>query len=118
MNVFLTGASGYAGFHAALRLAAAGHQVTGVVRHPEQPRLQRLRMHEIKLIAGDIARPDTYRAALEECDAIVHAMLDKKNHFSTDRAFFTTLEQLSPRAKRRHSPATGACRRGRFDLPL
>jgi len=53
MEVFLTGASGYAGFHAALRLAAAGHTVTGVVRNPAPPRLQALRTHQIKLIHGD-----------------------------------------------------------------
>ncbi len=101
MRVFLTGASGYAGFHAALGLAAAGHKVTGVVRHPEQPRLQILRMHEIKLIHGDVAEPDTYRAELEESDAIVHTMLDKKRHFETDRTFFGVLEQLSSRMPRR-----------------
>jgi len=52
MKIFLTGASGYAGYHAGLRLAAAGHTVTGVVRHPEQSRLQFLRMREIKLIGA------------------------------------------------------------------
>ncbi len=34
MRVFITGISGYAGYYAALRLASAGHQVTGLVRHP------------------------------------------------------------------------------------
>ena len=101
MKIFLTGASGYAGFHAALRLAAAGHIVTGVVRRPEQPRLEELRRHEIELIHGDVAEPDTYRAALEDCDAIVHTMLDKKRHFETDRAFFAAIEALPPRKTRR-----------------
>jgi nucleoside-diphosphate-sugar epimerase len=101
MRVFLTGASGYAGFHAALRLASAGHTVTGVVRHPEQPRLQILRMHEVALIHGDVAKPETYRAALEQCDAVVHTMLDKKNHFETDRTFFRILEELPTRTPRR-----------------
>lgn len=101
MKVFLTGASGYAGFHVALRLAAAGHTVTGVVRHPEQARLQMLRMHEIKLIHGDVAKPETYRSEVEDCDVIVHTMLDKKNHFETDRTFFRTLQELSQRMSRR-----------------
>jgi nucleoside-diphosphate-sugar epimerase len=101
VKVFLTGASGYAGFHAGLRLAAAGHTVVGVVRHPEQPRLQELRRHEIKLIHGDVAEPASYVEELEKCDAVVHTMLDKKNHFSTDRAFFGALESLSPRKVRR-----------------
>ena len=101
MKVFLTGASGYAGFNAALALSVAGHTVTGVVRHPEQPRLEILRAHQVKLIQGDVAVPDTYRAEVEACDAIVHTMLDKKRHFETDRTFFGVLEALSPRTPRR-----------------
>src|SRR6185437_4378720 len=60
MKVFLTGASGYAGFHAALALTAAGYAVTGVVRRPDTPRLEFLRMQQIKLIRGDVAEPDSY----------------------------------------------------------
>lgn len=101
MKVFLTGASGYAGFHAAIALAMAGHSVTGVVRNPDQRRLQILRLHEITLIHGDVAEPATYRAELEECDAIVHTMLDKKRHFETDRTFFEVIESLSLRTPKR-----------------
>ena len=119
MKVFLTGASGYAGFHAALRLAMAGHTVTGVVRHPEQPRLQMLRMHEIRLIHGDVAQPQTYRAELEESDAIVHTMLDKKHHFETDRTFFRTLQGLSPRTPRRRLVyTTGVSIIGKVPVPV
>src|SRR3974390_2895926 len=54
MKVFVTGVSGYAGFYGALRLAAAGHMVTGLVRHPEQPRLNTLRIQEVRLLPGDV----------------------------------------------------------------
>jgi nucleoside-diphosphate-sugar epimerase len=119
MKVFLTGASGYAGFHAALSLSLAGHSVTGVVRHPEQPRLQVLRTHEIKLLHGDVAQPETYRDAVEECDAIVHTMLDKKRHFETDRTFFSVLEQVSPRkVRRRLAYTTGVSIIGKIDAPV
>ena len=119
MNIFLTGASGYAGFHAAIRLATAGHRVTGVVRHPDQKRLQTLRMHEVKLIHGDVAEPATYRDALEECDAIVHTMLDKKRHFETDRAFFGALEGLSKHSVRRRLVyTTGVSIIGKVPVPL
>lgn len=119
MKVFLTGASGYAGFYAGLRLASAGHAVTGIVRHPDQPRLQELRKHEIKLIHGDVAQPETYRDELEASDAIVHAMLDKKRHFETDRTFFGTLESLSPRKTRRRLVyTTGVSIIGKVDVPL
>lgn len=119
MNVFLTGASGYAGFHAAIRLATAGHRVTGVVRRPDQKRLQALRMHEVRLIEGDVAEPSTYRDALEKCDAIVHTMLDKKRHFETDRAFFSALESLSKRSSlRRLVYTTGVSIIGKVSVPL
>ena len=119
MKIFLTGASGYAGFYAALRLVVAGHTVTGIVRHPEQPRLQELRKHEIKLIRGDVAQTETYRAELEECDAIVHTMLDKKHHFETDRAFFGALEALTPRTLRRRLVyTTGVSIIGKVSAPI
>jgi nucleoside-diphosphate-sugar epimerase len=109
MKVFVTGTSGYAGFHVALRLAAAGHRVTGVVRHPEQPRLQTLRMQEIALIEGDVARPETYRSELERSDVVIHTMLDKKRHFETDRALFGALQSLAPRTPRRRFIYTTGC---------
>src|SRR5262249_26730739 len=119
MDVFLTGASGYAGFHAARRLAAAGHTVTGVVRNPAPPRLQVLRMHQIRLIHGDVAQPETYRDVLERCDVIVHTMLDKKRHFETDRTFFSTLEALSPRPTRRRLVyTTGVSIIGKVAAPI
>jgi nucleoside-diphosphate-sugar epimerase len=119
MKVFLTGASGYAGFHAALRLASAGHTVTALVRRPDQPRLNVLRMQQVKIIQGDVAQPEIYCAELEKCDAIVHAMLDKKNHFSTDRTFFQTLQELSPRTPRRRLIyTTGVSIIGKVDVPV
>jgi nucleoside-diphosphate-sugar epimerase len=94
MKVFVTGVSGYAGFHAALRLAAAGHVVTGLVRKPDQSRLNVLRIHGVTLVQGDVSRPDTYRAELELSDVVIHTMLDKKQPRETDRALFGTLQAL------------------------
>jgi nucleoside-diphosphate-sugar epimerase len=100
MRVFVTGASGYAGYYAAIRMAEAGHVVTGLVRHPEQPRLEVLRTHEVLLLRGDVAEPATYRAELEKSDVVIHTMLDKKRPFDTDRALFAALHGLSPRPRR------------------
>jgi nucleoside-diphosphate-sugar epimerase len=98
MRVFVTGASGYAGFHAALRLAAAGHIVTGLVRNPDQPRLNILRMHEVTLVRGDVSQPDSYNGELERSDAVIHTLLDKKKPFETDRALFQAVQGLPARA--------------------
>lgn len=109
MKVFVTGVSGYAGFHAALRLAALGHAVTGLVRNPAQPRLGILRMHEVALLPGDVGRPETYAAVLEQSDAVIHTMLDKKQPRETDRALFAALAALPPRTPPRRFVYTTGC---------
>jgi nucleoside-diphosphate-sugar epimerase len=109
MRIVVTGASGYAGFYAALRLAAAGHAVTGIVRNPEQPRLNILRMQEVTLLCGDVGHTEAYRSQLERSDVIIHTMLDKKRPFDTDRALFGALQELPPRTPRRRFIYTTGC---------
>lgn len=109
MRVFVTGVSGYAGYYAAIRMAAAGHIVIGLVRNPGQPRLKVLRMHEVALLQGDVAQPESYHAELERSDVVIHTMLDKKRPFDTDRALFATLEALSPRSAARRFIYTTGC---------
>jgi nucleoside-diphosphate-sugar epimerase len=109
MKVLVTGVSGYAGFHAALRLAAGGHQVTGLVRNPGQSRLNILRMHEVALLVADVGQPDGYRNELDGSDVVIHTMLDKKRPFDTDRALFGALQDLPPRTSRRRFIYTTGC---------
>jgi nucleoside-diphosphate-sugar epimerase len=109
MRIFITGASGYAGYYAALRLAEAGHLVTGLVRHPDQQRLGLLRLHEILLLQGDVAESGSYRDALAESDVVIHTMLDKKRPLDTDRALFAALEALPPRTPARRFIYTTGC---------
>jgi nucleoside-diphosphate-sugar epimerase len=109
MRIFITGASGYAGFYAALRLAAAGHTVTGIVRNSEQPRLNILRMQEVTLLCGDVGDTEAYRSELERSDVVIHTMLDKKRPFETDRALFSALQELLPRTPRRRFIYTTGC---------
>ena len=109
MRVFVTGASGYSGYYAALRLAQAGHEVVGLVRRPDQPRLDALRIHQVEILTGDVAEPATYRAALNSCDAIIHTMLDKKRLFETDRALFATVEAAPMRPAMRRFVYTTGC---------
>jgi nucleoside-diphosphate-sugar epimerase len=109
MRVFVTGVSGYAGFYGALRLAATGHTVTGLVRNPEQPRLNVLRMQEVTLLRGDVCQAETYRAELERSDVVIHTMLDKKRPFEADRALFAALQALPARSPRRRFIYTTGC---------
>lgn len=109
MRVFITGISGYAGYYAALRLASAGHEVTGLVRNPDHPRLDVLRVHEIKLVVGDVSAPDVYRDHLVRSGTIIHTMLDKKQPKQTDRALFAAIGALERHAgsRRRFVYVTG-----------
>jgi nucleoside-diphosphate-sugar epimerase len=109
MKVFVTGVSGYAGFYAALRLAAVGHTVTGLVRNPEQPRLNTLRTQQVALLRGDVGDPEIYRHELERSDVVIHTLLDKKRPLETDRALFAALQTLPVRMPRRRFIYTTGC---------
>jgi nucleoside-diphosphate-sugar epimerase len=109
MRVFITGVSGYAGFYCALRLAARGHSVTGLVRNPEAPRLNVLRMQQVALACGDVCQTTTYRSALERSDVVIHTMLDKNRPLEADRALFGALLELPPRTPRRRLIYTTGC---------
>jgi nucleoside-diphosphate-sugar epimerase len=109
MKVFVTGVSGYAGFYAALRLAATGHTVAGLVRNPQQPRLNILRTQQVALVQGDVCQPEGYRTELERSDVVIHTMLDKKRLFEADRALFAALAQLPPRTPQRRFIYTTGC---------
>jgi nucleoside-diphosphate-sugar epimerase len=109
MRVFVTGVSGYAGFYCALRLATTGHAVTGIVRNPQQPRLNILRMQEVRLICGDVGQAEAYRSELERSDVVIHTMLDKKHPLDTDRALFGVLQGLPPRTPARRFIYTTGC---------
>ena len=109
VRVFITGASAYAGYYCALRLAEAGHQVAGLVRSSDQPRLNLLRTHEVTLIRGDLSQPDSYRAELEASDVVIHAMLDRRKPLDVDRAFFAALQALPARASKRRFIYTTGC---------
>jgi nucleoside-diphosphate-sugar epimerase len=119
MKVFVTGVSGYAGFYGALRLAAVGHSVTGLVRNPEQPRLNILRTQQVRLITGDVAETAGYRTALADSDVIIHTMLDKKRPQETDRTLFKALAELPTRTpKRRFIYTTGCSIFGKLPIPV
>ena len=96
MRVFLTGGTGFVGAHVALALRAAGHSVRAL-RRPEAQippilaqeleadrqrarsgaaTLGRGRIDRIEWIIGSLLDPESLHAAIEGCDAIVHAAAD------------------------------------------
>jgi nucleoside-diphosphate-sugar epimerase len=109
MKILVTGVSGYAGFYAALCLADAGHTVTGITRRPDNPRLDRLRVHEVAIVEGDLGRCEDLAGAFAESDVIVHALLDRRDPEGIDRRLFAALAALPerPGARRRLVYTTG-----------
>ena len=100
MKIFVTGATGYAGFYAAIALRQAGHQVHGLTRDNSKPRAKKLEQHEVKLAVGDVSEPESYRQFIESSDAIVHAMMDFEDPQGTDVALFNTLQQVAENSAR------------------
>jgi dihydroflavonol-4-reductase len=74
MNVFLTGATGFVGSHVARAFAAQGAELHLLVRSTS--RLDNLEGLPAKTITGDLRKPDSFRAALSDCEVLVHVAAD------------------------------------------
>jgi dihydroflavonol-4-reductase len=74
MKIFLTGATGFVGYHVARALAAEGADLRLLVR--KSSNLKNLEGIEGETHVGDLARPDTLWTALTGCDAVVHVAAD------------------------------------------
>jgi nucleoside-diphosphate-sugar epimerase len=83
MKVFITGATGYIGFHVAAALRRAGHEVYGLVR--SEDKAARLRHHEIHPVLGGMQKVESYKAAAEQCAVLIHAAFDYSDSFILDR---------------------------------
>ncbi len=68
-SVFITGATGFVGSHAARKFAADGWRVKALVRRPERPGLL---PRDVEVIAAELGNPAEYARSLEGCDAVVH----------------------------------------------
>jgi len=71
MKVFCTGASGYIGGSVAAHLAAAGHQVTGLVRSPEKA--DAVRSFGIEPAMGTLDDAEILSRAAQAADVVVNA---------------------------------------------
>lgn len=75
MRVFLVGATGYVGSAVLDALLRAGHDVTALVRDNEKA--ARVAARGAHPIVGNVADPESYRAAAEAQDGYIHAAIDR-----------------------------------------
>ena len=77
MKVLVTGATGFVGSHAAKALQDAGHTVRALVRRPAKLETVTARvgvdLAVLETVQGDIADAAAVAAAVDGCDAVVHA---------------------------------------------
>ena len=93
MRVMITGATGFIGFHTAIALLDAGHEVSLLVRSPEKMR-KLFGPKRIKhFTQGDIVEGDKVRAAMKGCDAVIHvAALVSTRASDADHVYRTNVE--------------------------
>jgi nucleoside-diphosphate-sugar epimerase len=73
MQIFLTGATGYIGSSVLETFLRAGHEVTALMRDPENAEV--VSQRGVRPVIGDLGEPSSYAAAAEASDAIVHTAL-------------------------------------------
>ncbi|HET8948460.1 MAG TPA: NAD-dependent epimerase/dehydratase family protein [Candidatus Polarisedimenticolia bacterium] len=70
MRIFVTGGTGFLGHELLKALQARRHELTALIRAPESAATLPA---GVQPVVGTVERPETYRAALQGQDAVVHA---------------------------------------------
>jgi nucleoside-diphosphate-sugar epimerase len=74
MRIFMTGATGYVGSAVFEALIRAGHDITALVRDNEKA--ARVASRGARPVVGNLAEPESYRAAAEAQDGYIHTAYD------------------------------------------
>jgi len=72
MRIFVTGASGYIGSAIVERLLEDGHEALCLVRDAARLRGAAAASSRVRVVAGDLLDPASYRSALRDADAVIH----------------------------------------------
>jgi dihydroflavonol-4-reductase len=88
MKIFLTGATGFVGYHVARALAAEGAKLRMLVRKTSN--LAHLEGIDGETHVGDLADPESLRPALKGCDAVVHVAADYRFWIRDPEAMYRT----------------------------
>jgi len=100
MRVFVTGGTGYIGSAVVSALAAADHDITGLVRSGTSAR--KLQALGAKALLGDIHDPGSYEHVLSAHDAMIHMAFDYSG--DTVQADRATIEEFLQAAAEADAP--------------
>jgi nucleoside-diphosphate-sugar epimerase len=105
MRIFLTGATGYIGAAVLDALVRGGHDVTALVRNKEKARGVAKRGGHPAI--GDLADPESYRAAAEAQDGYIHTAFDARSGrgAAIDRLVIDTILEAARRPRTSGSSA-------------
>jgi nucleoside-diphosphate-sugar epimerase len=105
MRIFLTGATGYIGAAVLDALVRGGHDVTALVRNKEKARGVAKRGGHPAI--GDLADPESYRAASEAQDGYIHTAFDARSGrgAAIDRLVIDTILEAARRPRTSGSSA-------------
>jgi len=82
--IVVTGGSGYIGSHIVWKLVEAGEQVRVMVHNAERARQEgRLAALPVEWVQGDVTRPKTLAAVMQDADAVIHTVaiaIEKGGH--------------------------------------
>ncbi len=88
MRIFLTGATGFVGSHVARAFRAAGADLRLLVRATS--RLDNLEGLGGEAFTGDLLQPESLRAGLRGCDALVHVAADYRLWVRDPKAMYAS----------------------------
>jgi nucleoside-diphosphate-sugar epimerase len=71
MKIFITGSTGYIGHRLMLAAVSKGHTVHALVRNSSSTQI--IAHQNISFFKGDITEYNSVLAAMEDCDAVMHA---------------------------------------------
>jgi dihydroflavonol-4-reductase len=86
MKVFLTGATGFVGHHVGRALAAEGARLRFLIR--KSSNLKNLEGIPGETHTGDLANPESIKAAFAGCDAVVHVAADYRLWIPDPKAMY------------------------------
>lgn len=94
-RALVTGATGLLGSNIVAALVGEGTEVTALVRDTERARRLLPASDGLRLLEGDVTRPESYASALPGCDAVFHAAAYFREYYQPGGPDLNLLERTN-----------------------